>query len=230
MNMLSAVQLENSYNESLYEITNERSDKQVMAQILVQSRKPGDKKKRKKGGEEFDYSLRQEVYLRLNHDRFGVIIRDELIVKATEDRWNRGAAIVMRALLDASIDEESTLANARTLRNIGVNEIGERIDKRDFEIMLAGMAGSSSRSAGDLIKQYLSVMAGEDQALGNGAAFCSRDIDSSPGYRVELDSICQRLRASILTELVKEMLGIKAARVFSVLIKTSVASETVVSL
>jgi len=179
--------------------------------------------------EEYDYHLGPNIHLRVNYDRYGVLIRDELIIKAAEDRWNVAAAEVMRAILAASLDEDATLADGRTHDDVKLNAIIDRIPQSSHPLLMAGIAGAENSSIPEVVRQYLKILAGEDQVIGNGGAFLQRNDASDPGYKVELESVCRRLRASLLTELVRERLGKKAARVLAVVAKASKAGETTVS-
>jgi DNA-directed RNA polymerase III subunit RPC3 len=226
--MLSANQLAEVEAESNYEVLMERDEQRNLHRILEKTEKRR-KKKKGKDVEEFDYHLKPNIHLRVNFDRFGVLMRDELIIKAAEDRWNKGAAEVVRAVLAASLQDHSVLSDSRTHNEVGVTEIVDRLSPSTHQLLVAGMAGSGSKSVPEIVSQYLSVLAGEDQMVGNGGAFLSRNTMADPGYMVEVESICTRLRASLLTELVRERLGVKAARVLAVVAKASKAGETTVS-
>jgi DNA-directed RNA polymerase III subunit RPC3 len=224
--MPSAQSLADLQAKSAYEIETEREELRSLGRVLIKTPKVGKKKKAK---EEFDYSLKPDVALRINNDRYGVLIRDELVVKAAEDRWNKGAAEVVRAVLAASLDEESTLKDTRTLADVGFNEIVERIPNKAYPTLMAGLQGMSSKSTGEIVRTYLAILAGEDQMLANGGAFLRREGSSSnPGFKVELESIAVRLRASLLSELVRQRLNDPAARVLAVVAKAQIASETTV--
>ena len=195
--------------------------------MLSQTDKRG-KKRKGKGIEDIEYSLNPSISLRINYDRYGVLVRDELIVKAAEDRWNKGAAEVVRAVLAASLVVDSVLANGRTNKEVGVDEIFERIPPTSHVLLTTGMALTSKKPVTEILRQYLSVLAGEDQIVENGGAFLRRNDATSPGYTVELESVCRRLRATLLTEMVRERLGDKAARVLAVVAKASKVGETTV--
>lgn len=225
--LLSPNDLANIQSQSEYEVVQERNELRHIDRILVKNEKRG-KKKKGKGVEEYEYSLKPNVHLRVNYDRYGVLMRDELIIKAAEDRWNKSAAEVVRAVLAASLDEDSVLAEGRTHKDVGVNEIVQVIPQSSYPLLVAGMVPASSKSVPELVREYLSILAGEDQMIGNGGAFLKRDGSTNPSYVVELESICKRLKATLLTELVRDRLGDRAARVLAVVAKASKAGETTV--
>ncbi|WVQ99827.1 hypothetical protein IAU59_006970 [Kwoniella sp. CBS 9459] len=230
--MLSAQELENCQLKAAHEVREEREELQDIRRVLVERAKVDKDKKKRKGktaaaAEEFDYELKTDIHLRVNYDRYGILIRNELIVKAAEDRWNKGAAVVMRAILDATLKDTSVLKDDRTHDPVGVNEIVDRIPHSDYPLLLAGLAVSTKTTVPELVRSYLSVLAGEDQMGGSGA-FLQRDGSTNPGYKVELEAICVKLRENLLSQLVREKLGDKAARVLAVVSKSSKAFETTV--
>ena len=208
-----------------HEINTESEGLRDPSRVLVKKEKPGKKKSRK---EEFDYSMKSDVVLRLNYDRYGVIIRDELIAKAANDRWNVAAAEVVRALLAAVLNEESRLNETRS-NAAGLNAIVENIPKSVYPTLAAGIAGVTSKNASEVVRQYLNVMSGADLLdRSKGAPFLGGDDSSNPVFHVELEAVAVRIRASLMMELVRERLGARAARVLATVAKAHKITEQVV--
>lgn len=226
--MPTAVQLADMESRALTDIKKEQEELRNVNQILIATKKAGHKKS-KKDEDEVDYSLRSDVYLRVNYDKFSVLIRNRLIVKAAEDRWNVGAASVINAVLDASIQDQHSPKETRTHDAVGMNSIMSKIRNETYVILAAGMAGASNKSTTEIVRLFLQIMAGEDTMVGNGGAFLQREGSTNAAYKVELESICQMLRSSVLSELVRQRLGEKAARVLAVVARASKAGETMVS-
>ncbi|WWC63066.1 uncharacterized protein I303_105665 [Kwoniella dejecticola CBS 10117] len=240
--MLSALDIENCEAKAKHEIREEKESLQDIRRILVERPKIdkdlNNKKAKKRskvntilgngtGGEEFDYELKQDIHLRINYDRFGILIRNELIVKAAEERWNRAAGIVMRAILQASLKEYSKLAEERSGDFIGTNSIVPLIEEKEYPTLLAGLAISSRSTIPEVVRNYLNILAGDDGSAGT-APFLRKDNGTNPGYIVEIEIICRKLRENLLYQLVREKLGDKAARVLAVVSKSSKAFETTV--
>ncbi|KAK8854944.1 hypothetical protein IAR55_003683 [Kwoniella newhampshirensis] len=228
--LLSPQDQSNLNDEAQFEVRQEREGHRDIHRVLIQKAKVEKEKKRRKGKavEEFDYELKSDIPLRVNYDRYGVLIRNELIVKAAEDRWNKGAGVVMRAILDASLRDTSVLRDDRTHDAVGPVEIMDRIPNTDYPLLLAGLGVSTKTAVSDLVRHYLNLLAGEDQMVGAGGVFLQKEGTTNPGYQVELEAICRRLRETMLTELVRQKLGDKAARVLTVVSKSSKVFETTV--
>lgn len=209
------------------EIMNEREAHADLSHVLIRREKVG--KKRKKLDDEYDYDLKPDIHLRINHDRYGVLIRDELIVKAAEDRWNDGAGIVMRAVCAASINEHSSLSDTRTHSDVMFNEVIARIPESAYPILGYGIAGGNKQTTSEVVRKYLQILAGEDQMLANGSAFLSKTSSTNPAYRIELERICIKIREALLAELVRQRAGERAGRVLAVVTKAKIASEQTVS-
>ncbi|WWC93589.1 hypothetical protein V866_000424 [Kwoniella sp. B9012] len=238
--MLSANDLDHCEKNAQYEIIQERESLQDIRRVLIERPKIDKDKSKKRGknkaafggggADEFDYSLQQDVHLRINHDRYGILIRNELIVKAAEERWNKSFGIVMKATLDAALKESSRLNEERTNDSIGINEIVSLIPTEDYKYLTAGLLISSKSTIPDIVRNYLNILSGDDgySISGNNGNFLRRDNGTNPGYIVEFELICRRLKQNLLYQLVREKLGDKAARVLAVVNKSSKAFETTV--
>ncbi|ODN79044.1 hypothetical protein L202_04548 [Cryptococcus amylolentus CBS 6039] len=228
--LLSANDLENCRLEASHDVRTEATSLRAVSNILIQKPKIDPKKKRKPANanpiDDFDFSLKENVHLRVNYDRYGVFIRNELIVKAAEDRWNKGAGVVMRAVLEGSVQDSSALRDDRTHDPVSINTIISSIPPSSAPLLLAGISAPSKSSLPDLARHYLTILAAEDQ-VGNGG-WLVREGSTNPGYRVEFEAICVRMRESLLGDLVREKLGDKAARVLAVVTKSNKAFETTI--
>ncbi|OCF57449.1 DNA-directed RNA polymerase III subunit RPC3 [Kwoniella mangroviensis CBS 10435] len=238
--MLSANDLDHCEKNAQYEIIQERESLQDIRRVLIERPKIDKDKSKKRGKnkaafgggglDEFDYSLQQDVHLRINHDRYGILIRNELIVKAAEERWNKSFGIILKATLDAALNESSRLNEERTNDSIGINEIVSLIPTEDYKYLTAGLLISSKSTIPDIVRNYLNILSGDDgySISGNNGNFLRRDNGTNPGYIVEFELICRRLKQNLLYQLVREKLGDKAARVLAVVNKSSKAFETTV--
>ncbi|WWC90893.1 uncharacterized protein L201_005830 [Kwoniella dendrophila CBS 6074] len=237
--MLSANDLENCEKKAQYEIREERESLQDIRRILVERPKI-DKDKKKSRSKNvlknnnnnnedlFDYELKDDIHLSINYDRYGILIRNELIIKAAEERWNKAVGIVMKSVLESSLKESSRLNEERSNDSIGTNEIISRISNSDHPILLAGLTISSKSNAAEAVRHYLNILSGDDGSSSSQNTFLRKDSGSNPGFIVEIEIICRKLRENLLYQLVREKLGDKAARVLAVVSKSSKAFETTV--
>ncbi|RXK38119.1 hypothetical protein M231_04580 [Tremella mesenterica] len=204
----------------------ERRAALVSSNNIIVLPEPHPMKKRKLV--EPELSLCPNIALRINYDRYGVLIRDELIVRAVRDRLNVGAAEVMRAVLTSCLNDESALADPRTLVHVSANDVIDKIPEQACPFIFAGMAGSSKSSLADVVKQYLRVLSGEDQVASGGSFLSTEGTSLNPMYKVELEGICSKLRAALMNELVVQKLGDEGARVLAVVVTANKVSETTV--
>jgi DNA-directed RNA polymerase III subunit RPC3 len=227
--MLSANDLDACTKQAQFQTLEDRAKWRNIDSVLTATERTGKKKSKKSTGPEYDYTLKDDVCLRVNYDRYNVHIRDEAIIHATEERWNRGAGVIMRAILASALNDESTMADDRTPMAVNINEIIDKIPKDRISKIADGMEGAKTAKYVDAVKQFLRLMSEEDAVLGSGNPFLSV-ISGSSAYKVEFERIAVKLREDILAKLVRERLGEQAARVLAVVARAGKVSETTVSL
>jgi DNA-directed RNA polymerase III subunit RPC3 len=183
-------------------------------------------KRSKKAKNDEDFSLVHKTMLRIDYDRFGVIIRNELLVDCAKDRWNEGAAEITRVVLDQDLGPDSRLADAES-DFIDVNRLMDKFNKQSAAVMAAGMVGAPKNTA-DLIKEYIDLMSGSDRHSDqkNVNAFFAAD---SGMYHVAYAIVGVKLRATLMMDLVRGHHGGKAARVLATVAKAHNVSEQMVS-
>jgi len=224
--MLSATELDNTTRQAAHETAEERLEWKNINHVLISTERQ-KKKTKKSSGPDIEYSLKPDLCLRLNYDRFNVHIRDEVIVHATEERWNKGAGVIMRAILAAALKDESIMSDDRTHMAVNINEIIDKIPKDKVGTIVDGMEGSKATRYADAVKQFLRLMAEEDAVMGSGNPFLSFEPGSS-AYKVEFERIAVKLRENLMAKLVRERLGEQAARVLAVVARAGKVSETTV--
>lgn len=225
--MLSPNDLENITKQAEHETSEERKKWRDISNVLVVTER-NNKKKQKSKEPEIEYSLKPDVSIRLNYDRYNVHIRDEAIIHATEERWNLGAGVIMRAILACALRDESTMTDDRTPVAVGLNEILDRIPKAQLAVVVEGMEGFKISKHVEAVKQFLRLLAEEDAVLGSGSPFLTVEPGST-AYMVEFERIAVKLRENVMAKLVRERLGDHAARVLAVVTRAGKVSETTVS-
>ncbi|KAI6110056.1 RNA polymerase III subunit RPC82-domain-containing protein [Pisolithus sp. B1] len=163
-----------------------------------------------------------DVYFRVNLDKFDVHIRNKLIEKAVEERFNRYAALVMKATLMATGSKQRSLSDTRS-DPCSTNAIAMHIP--DDEDLSAGIASNSKRpSNAALVKEYLGLMANADNPTpaGRAASFLSH---SDNKVYVEFDIIGRRLRRRVLESVTRERHGEDAVRIVRLLLDVGKMDE-----
>ena len=201
------------------DIDAERNDLESTARLLTTNKK--------------EVSLVKDIPVHLNHDRYGVLIRDEIICKAVADRWNLGASITIKATLLASLTEASTLQDSRTPVSITAGDVIKCIPSAPscHSTLMRDLCGVSSKSTSEHVRQYLQILAGDDQAGGRAEVFLFKPASSNEAkYQVELERVAKTMRQAILLDIVRQQLSVIHARVLSVVMSAQVASEETVCL
>jgi hypothetical protein len=166
--------------------------------------------------------LKGDCFVRISYDRFGVLLRDELIASAAAERWNVPSGEVVKALLTCALDEDSRLSDTRNLHTVSISEIIDKLPKDPANALLytTGIISKGGEKWGknlmDLTRAYMNVLSGKD-AVGDTskARFTNQDSVGDKGYYVEIEQVAARMRASLLDSLVRERLGANAAKVLA---------------
>ncbi|KAI6036870.1 hypothetical protein BKA83DRAFT_4168435 [Pisolithus microcarpus] len=164
--------------------------------------------KKKVAEEVVDVSSSPTIYFRVNLDKFDVHIRNKLIEKAVEERFNRYAALVMKATLMATESKQKLLSDTRS-DPCSTNAIAMHIP--DDEDLSA-------------VKEYLRLMANADNPTlaGRAASFLSH---SDNKVYVEFDTIGRRLRRRVLESVARERHGEDAVRIVRLLLDVGKMDE-----
>lgn len=188
------------------------------------------KKKASREKEDDNWDVEDSMSLRVNYDKFNVLIRNEMLMKSAEDKWNAAAAEVLRAILAASLSTQTEARDIRTEQGVGLTSIVDEIPTSKHKLLMAGMAGSSSKNTPEIVRQYLAVMSCDDLASDQTVVrYLSHSTHQNPTYWVEIEAICTSLKANLLTELVRERIDEKAARILAVIARVQIASEHMAS-
>ncbi|KAI0310173.1 RNA polymerase III subunit RPC82-domain-containing protein [Amylostereum chailletii] len=167
-----------------------------------------------------------EVYFRINFDKFNVHIRNRLIVGAARERFNGGTALVMQATLKATEAKQKTVANVRS-DPTSLADVAMQISDEDD--LAAGLILSSRKpKTMSLVKDYLGMLAFADNPTpaGRSASFVSF-IGSK--VQVEFEIIGTRLRQRVLEAVTKERHGDEGVRVLRLLLGTGKVDEKQIS-
>ncbi|KAI0282164.1 hypothetical protein BGY98DRAFT_956058 [Russula aff. rugulosa BPL654] len=157
---------------------------------------------------------------------FNIHIRNKLIEAAARERFNDGAAQVLRAALKATESDQKTLAEIRSASTTAAN-ISTHLE--DDHALKSGVV-LNTRKPKDitLVKAYLSMLAFVDNPTPAGKAASFVSFTGSKVY-VEFEIIATRLRRRVLEAVTRERHGDEGVRVLRLLLDCGKADEKQVS-
>ncbi|OCH95603.1 hypothetical protein OBBRIDRAFT_883860 [Obba rivulosa] len=169
----------------------------------------------------------EEVYFRVNCDRFNVHIRNKLIETAAVERFNESAGLVLRAALKATEGKQKSVTDVRSdptsVANIAMH-LPEDVD------LSAGLVLPSSKKPSNmtLLKDYLGILASADNPTPAGRAASFISFNGSK-VQVEFEIIGRRLRQRVLEAIARERHGDEAVRIIRLLLDTGKVDEKQIS-
>ncbi|KAJ6606563.1 RNA polymerase III subunit RPC82-domain-containing protein [Mycena vulgaris] len=185
----------------------------------------GPRSAKRKAVEEEDV-VDPTVYFRVNCDKFNVHIRNTLVVKAAKERFNDGAALVLKTTLQVTESKQKDVSDVRT-EPVSVSNIAVSLsDQGDLSSGLILKTKSPSNTA--CIKDYLGMLSCADNPTpaGRAAAFLSFGASK---VQVEFETICKRLRRRVLESVTRERHGPEGVRILRLLLDTGKMDEKQIS-
>ena len=182
------------------------------------------------------WDIDRDVWLRVNHDRFNVRIRNEILVRAVAQKYNPTTGEVFRAMLvddrpgmvRCEMDERSRPISINTLsHNIPHGlKIQRGLDKRS----ILGENSSQHPTTNELLAEYFAILSNHDNISSSVrntrllAPFGSATTTSAGGttkiptsVTVEYINIIRQLQMQMVRDVVVERFGPTAGRIFSIL-------------
>ncbi|OBZ75626.1 DNA-directed RNA polymerase III subunit RPC3 [Grifola frondosa] len=168
-----------------------------------------------------------EVYFRVNCERFNVHIRNQLIENAAVERFNASAGLVLRATLKATESKQLSLVDVRSDPTSFANIAMQLSDDDD---LTAGLVLSASKKPSSiaLIKDYLGILASADNPTPAGRAASFVSIGGSK-VQVEFEIVGRRLRRRVLEAVTRERHGDEGVRIVRLLLDTGKMDEKQIS-
>jgi len=184
----------------------------------------GRPSKRKAADEDM---VNEDVYFRVNYEKFNVHMRNQLIENAATERFNESAGLVMRATLKATVAKQIRLTDVRTDPTSFANIVMQLSEDDDLS---AGLVLQSSKkpSTMTLIKDYLGILASADNPTPAGRAASFVSLTGSK-VQVEFEIVCRRLRRRILETVTRERHGDDGVRIVRLLLDTGKMDEKQIS-
>ncbi|GJE86976.1 RNA polymerase III subunit RPC82-domain-containing protein [Phanerochaete sordida] len=184
---------------------------------------PGHRSNKRKTADED--VVDEDVYFRINCERFNIHIRNKIVEDAVRERYNDSAALVMRATLKSTEAKQLKLADVRSdptsLGNIA-------IQLPEDEDLSLGLAVSKKPSQMALLKDYCGILAAADNPTPAGKAASFLSLNGSK-VQVEFEIISNRLRRRIIEAIARERHGDDGVRIISLLLSTGKMDEKQIS-
>ncbi|KDQ33723.1 hypothetical protein PLEOSDRAFT_1073903 [Pleurotus ostreatus PC15] len=198
------------------------------AEKIGLKRKPienGHRSSKKKAVEEEEI-VDDTVYFRINYQRFSVHIRNSLIEQAARERYNDGAAAVVRATLQASAAKQFSLEDPRT-DPVSIANIAQHI--HDDDNLASGLLSASKKpNTMACLKDYLGILSAADNPTPAGRAGAFLSFSSSK-IQVEFEVVARRLKKRVLEAVAREKHGDEGVRIIRLLLDVGKMDEKQVS-
>ncbi|KAI0080589.1 hypothetical protein K474DRAFT_1769343 [Panus rudis PR-1116 ss-1] len=168
-----------------------------------------------------------DVYFRVNCERFNTLIRNQIIEDAAKEKYNESAASVIRAILKATESKQLHLSDARS-DPTSLGDVAERLPK-DIDLS-EGFVLSSSKTPSEmtLLKDYCGILASADNPTPAGQADAFISLNGSK-VQVEFEIISKRLKRRVLEAVARERFGDAAVRIIRLLLQTGKMDEKQIS-
>ncbi|KAG1749093.1 RNA polymerase III subunit RPC82-domain-containing protein [Suillus paluster] len=163
-----------------------------------------------------------EVYFRVNFDKFNTYIRNELVEMAAGERFNRSAALVMRATLKATEAKQTSISDPRS-DPTSTAAIAMLISDDD-NLSIGLVTSTKKASSASLVKDYLGLMSAVDNPTPVGKASSFINLSDNKVY-VEFEIISRRLRRRVLEAVARERHGDDGVRIVRLLLDVGKMDE-----
>ncbi|KAH9048495.1 hypothetical protein EDB84DRAFT_1456318 [Lactarius hengduanensis] len=167
-----------------------------------------------------------DVYFRVNYAKFNTHIRNKLIEAAARERFNDGAASVLKATLKATESEQKTITDIRSDPTTAAN-ISMQLE-HDHALASGLVLNTRKPKNIVLVKAYLNTLAFVDNPTPTGRASSFVSLNGSKVY-VEFGIIASRLRRRVLEAVTRERHGDEGVRILRLLIDSGKVDEKQIS-
>ncbi|KAF8636536.1 hypothetical protein AX17_003348 [Amanita inopinata Kibby_2008] len=182
----------------------------------------------KKKTQEEDEEVDEDVYFRLNYEKFNVHVRNALIVTAAKERFNAGAARVIEALLKVTEPTQTKLSDIKTDPVSIANIVMQLTDEDDLQAGLVLPPNVKRPSTATCVKDYLGLLSSVDNPSPAGRAAVFTSFLNSK-VQVEFEIISMRLRRRILEMATMEKHGAVGVRIVRLLLEAGKMDEKQIS-
>ncbi|KZP23704.1 hypothetical protein FIBSPDRAFT_815444 [Athelia psychrophila] len=193
--------------------------------LKVKAQKPGPRGVKRKA--ETEEVVDDEVFFRINYDKFNIHIRNKIIETAARERFNESAALVMRATLKATEAKQIGVSDIKSDPTSTANISLQLSDDADLSQGLI-LKPSKKHSNVALLKDYIGMLSSSDNPtpVGRAGSFLSM---VGAKIQVEFEIVCRRLRRRVLEAVTRERHGEDGVRLLRLLLDTGMMDEKQIS-
>ncbi|KAH8107162.1 hypothetical protein BXZ70DRAFT_916661 [Cristinia sonorae] len=167
-----------------------------------------------------------DVYFRVNCEKFNIHMRNKIIEDAAKERFNDFAGLVLRAALKATETKQLHVADMRSdptsLADISLH-LGEDTTLEDGFVHTSKKASHMT-----MLKDYVGILASADNPTPSGQASSFVSFSGSK-VQVEFAIIRHRLKRRVIEAVVRERYGEDAVRIVRLLLDTGKMEEKLIS-
>lgn len=181
------------------------------------------------------FSIDENIFVRINHDRFDVHLRDEFILRTVESRYNSQLAKIVQVMLHLCTGAYDTIPSARDIHSssVHVNTLRQKLplkmglkdafDQRTMKEKLGSDASHDSALLGEAVAILLG--GGDESRLGQSRRFVGPSDSARPnkhmgGYsqvQIEYANAAKMMRNAILRTVIEAQFGSNGLRVITLL-------------
>lgn len=171
-------------------------------------------------------SLQASVYFRVNYDKFNIHIRNTVIESGAKERFNLGAALVIKATMKATETSQLSISEPRSPPTSVANIALQLSD----EVNLSSFLVYPSKKVSNLtcLKDYLGMLSSADNPTAEGKASSFVSYRASK-VQVEFEIIARRLRRDIVEYVARDKHGPEGLRILRLLLDTGKMDEKQIS-
>lgn len=181
-----------------------------------------------------------DVWLRVNHDRFGIMIRNQVLIHAVARKYNATTGEVFRHMLQEDQQKDACSEREERSRPITLSALAQAIpagakiqrglDRRSILAEDHGHAQDEGPTQTELLAEYVAILSSHDNVSSAAhatrflAPFGSSTTTSAGGsaqvatsFTIEYSNIIRQLQVQMLRQMVVERFGPVAGRIFSIL-------------
>lgn len=166
------------------------------------------KKGKKTAGMDADFDIEEDVFFRVNYDKFCVYLRNKAIIKFAGTRINTSAASVMRSVLNQTIDKIHHPQYQTTSPPITTLQVAHLLSDVDLAIEYPSSIPEDPSQA-ERVNAYLEALVMDE------IRFLEKQDERGSGtYVVNFGRLISNMRLKLMEDMISEKYGRGSCRLF----------------